>query len=85
MPYSQHLIGSDFQPHVGCMNMACVAMYLGVTTTIPTGGRLDMSLPPLRAVLYGPVRHPLVSQVDLAVTVFRSQIFGPCIAHTPTI
>ena len=54
---------------------------LGVTTTIPTGGRLDMTLPPLRAVLYGPVRRPPVSRVDLTVTVFRSQIFGPFIAH----
>ena len=36
---------------------------------------------PLRAVLYGPVRRPSVSRVNLTVTVFRSQIFGPFIAH----
>ena len=87
LPLTQHLIGSDFQPHVAGMHEygKCLAMYLGVTTTIPTGGRLDMTLPPLRAVLYGPVRRPSVSRVDLTVTVFRSQIFGPFIAHTPTI
>ena len=56
-------------------------MYLSYTTAIPTGWRLDMTLPPLRAVLYGPVRRPSVSRVDLTVTVFRSQIFGPFIAH----
>ena len=36
---------------------------------------------PLRAVLYGPLRRPSVSRVNLTVTVFRSQIFGPFIAH----
>ena len=29
LPLTQHLIGSDFQPHVRCMNMACLAMYWG--------------------------------------------------------
>ena len=82
---ARYLTDVDFGPHMGCMHMACRGMYLGVTTTIPTGGRLDMTLPPLRAVLYGPVRRPSVSRVDLTVTVFRSQIFGPFIAHTPTI
>ena len=82
---ARYLTDVDFGPHMGCMNMACWGMYLGVTTTIPTGGRLDMPLPPLRAVLYGPVRRPPVSRVDLTVTVFRSQIFGPFIAYTPTI
>ena len=29
LPLTQHMIGSDFQPHVRCMNMACLAMYWG--------------------------------------------------------
>ena len=37
LPLTQHLIGSNFRPHVRYMNMACLVMYLGVTTTIPTG------------------------------------------------
>ena len=78
---ARSLTDVDFGPHMGCMHMACRGMYLRVTTTIPTGGRLDMPLPPLHAVLYGPVRRPSVSRVDLTVTVFRSQIFGPFIAH----
>ena len=34
---ARYLTDVDFGPHMGCINMACWAMYLGVTTTIPTG------------------------------------------------
>ena len=36
LPLTQHLSVRTINL-VGCMNMACLAMYLGVTTTIPTG------------------------------------------------